>query len=136
MVINKNLNAERGIKMIEKMLIKFKEKLPEGKSMKDFGGGYVEILKTKAKVVLYFGFDKNKNRVSISFAIKKSDILLWEEAIAEKLWNKENDEDEVISFDMDLDDEPETEDVSIGSEKESGIDQPKNHIDDPFAKKK
>ncbi len=60
---------------------------PMGKTLKDFGGGYVECLKTKANVVLYFGFDSSKNRVSSKFEIEKEDILLWQEAIAESLWN-------------------------------------------------
>ena len=98
--INKNLNSERGIDMIEKVLDMKKDSLPAGKSMKDFGGGYVEILKTKAKVVLYFGFDQSKNRVSISFQVKKEEVVLWTEAIAEKLWNKDVEADnEIISFD-------------------------------------
>jgi hypothetical protein len=101
--IKKDLNANRGIAMIEKMLEKFKEELPEGKTINDFGGGYVEMLKTKAKVVLYFGFDAHKNRVSIKFQVKQDEIILWCEAIAEKIWNKE-DKETVVEFDVDHDD--------------------------------
>jgi hypothetical protein len=99
MVINKNLDSVRGVKMIEQMLNQYKDKLPEGKTIRDFGGGYVECLKTKAKVVLYFGFDGKKNRVSINFQIKKEEILLWLEAIAEKIWNIEDHDNNVVSFD-------------------------------------
>ena len=96
--VKKELNVERGVAMIEKMLDKHKDDLPDGKTINDFGGGYVEMLKTKAKVVLYFGFDNHKNRVSIKFQIKQTDILLWCEAIAEKIWNNDR-QDEIISFD-------------------------------------
>jgi len=98
--IEKDLNVNRGVAMIEKMLAKHKDDLPEGKTIQDFGGGYVEMLKTKAKVVLYFGFDSQKNRVSIKFQVKQTDVILWTEAIAEKIWNKDN-EDEIVSFDED-----------------------------------
>lgn len=100
MVIMKNLDAEKGIAMIEKMLKDRKDDLPIGKTIKDFGGGYVEILKTKAKVVLYFGFDEKRNRVSITFQVKKEHILLWLEAIAEKLWNKELGSEEIVEFEI------------------------------------
>jgi hypothetical protein len=92
MVIDKNLNATKGIDMIEKVLASDMVTLPEGKTIKDFGGGYVEVLKTKAKVTLYFGFTSANNRVSTSFEIKKKDILIWLEALAEKLWNTESSE--------------------------------------------
>lgn len=95
--IDKRLNAKEGIKMIETVLERYKHKLPEGKTINHFGGGYVEVLKTKAKVVLYFGFDAHKNRVSISFEVNKEDILLWQEAIAEKLWNGIQKED-IVNF--------------------------------------
>lgn len=98
MIINKNLNATKGVEMIEKMLALHKDKLPSGKTINDFGGGYVEFLKTKAKVVLYFGFDSSKNRVSFSFQIRKDDVVLWSEAIAEKIWNTELVSDEVVCF--------------------------------------
>lgn len=96
--VKKELDVKRGVAMIEKMLEKHKGDLPEGKSIKDFGGGYVEMLKTKAKVVLYFGFDHQKNRVSIKFQVKQTDVLLWCEAISEKIWNNDK-QDEIISFD-------------------------------------
>ena len=98
MVIIKTLDATKGINMIEAMLEKYKDKLPTGKTINDFGGGYVEVLKTKAKVVLYFGFDSSKNRVSFNFQVRKEEVLLWTEAIAEKLWNVENVSDDVVSF--------------------------------------
>lgn len=98
MIINKSLNATKGVEMIESMLELHSEKLPVGKTISDFGGGYVEFLKTKAKVVLYFGFDASKNRVSFSFQIRKDEVLLWSEAIAEKIWNVENVPETVVSF--------------------------------------
>ena len=97
--ISKVLDDSKGIAMIEKMLIKHASQLPEEKSINDFGGGYVEILKTKAKVVLYFGFTSSNNRVQIKFEISKSDILRWENAIAQKLWNKENEDSSIEKFD-------------------------------------
>ena len=102
MVINKSLDAKTGVAMIEKLLEQKKDSLPKGKTIKDFGGGYVECLKTKAKVVLYFGFDDSKNRVSINFQIKKEDILKWLNAIAEKVWNVEVHSDDIVSFDEDI----------------------------------
>ena len=74
LVINKNLNSEKGVRMLEKILEAKQIELPETKTINDFGGGYVECLKTKAKVVLYFGFDDNRNRVSINFDIKKYNV--------------------------------------------------------------
>lgn len=99
--VNPNIDNEKGILMIEKMLLKHSNQLPEGKTISDFGGGYVECLKTKAKVVLYFGFTSANNRVQIKFDIAKEDVARWSNAIAQKLWNK--DSDGVESFE---DDEP------------------------------
>lgn len=87
--------------MIESMLEKFKKKLPDGKTIQHFGGGYVEMLKTKAKVVLYFGFDSNNNRVSISFQVEQEEVTLWTEAIAEKIWNKDAREN-IVSFNKNI----------------------------------
>ncbi len=103
MVIKKTLNAKQGVLMIEKVLNQKKDELPDGKTIRDFGGGYVECLKTKAKVVLYFGFDEKRNRVSINFQIRKEDIMLWLEAIAEKIWNIEDHDSEVVAFGLDED---------------------------------
>ena len=117
MLIDKKLNAEKGMVMIEKILNQRKDELPDGKTIKHFGGGYVECLKTKAKVVLYFGFDENRNRVSLSFPIRQTQVLKWQEAIAEKLWNKEEVDDDIVEFeDEDSDEESEpTEDKPTGS---------------------
>ena len=76
--VSKVLDDEKGISMIDKMLVKHSDQLPEGKTIKDFGGGYVECLRTKAKVVLYFGFTSANNRVQIKFDIGKGDVLRWE----------------------------------------------------------
>ena len=96
--VSKVLDDEKGISMIDKMLIKHSDQLPEGKTIKDFGGGYVEILKTKAKVVLYFGFTSSNNRVQIKFEIAKSDVLRWQNAIAQKMWNKEEEDSSIERF--------------------------------------
>ncbi|MCD4758960.1 MAG: hypothetical protein K8R39_11865 [Arcobacteraceae bacterium] len=98
MELLKNLCAKKGIEMIESVLEVKQNELPEDKSIKDFGGGYVECLKTKANVVLYFGFDKSNNRVSLKFQINRNEVLLWQEAISEKIWNKEKNSDEIIAF--------------------------------------
>lgn len=74
--------------MIEKVLKEEASQLPEGKSIENFGGGYVECLKTKAKVVLYFGFDETRNRCQIVLDVDKEDVLLWQQAIAERIWNR------------------------------------------------
>ena len=92
MTINTNLNAKKGVEMLEKVLLQEKGQLSEEKTIEDFGGGYVECLKTKAKLVLYFGFDKNRNRCQIVIDIDRADVLLWLEAIAEKVWNRETKE--------------------------------------------
>lgn len=97
--VNPNIDNEKGILMIEKMLLKHSNQLPDGKTISDFGGGYVECLKTKAKVVLYFGFTSANNRVQIKFEIAQSDVVRWSNAIAQKLWNK--DSDGVESFEDD-----------------------------------
>ena len=99
--VSKVLDDEKGISMIDKMLIKHSNQLPEGKTIKDFGGGYVECLRTKAKVVLYFGFTSANNRVQIKFDIGKGDVLRWENAIAQKLWNDEESDDSLEKFDED-----------------------------------
>ena len=101
MEIITKLCATSGVNMIEKMLERYKDKLPEGKTIEDFGGGYVEMLKTKAKVVLYFGFDGGKNRVSFNFQIKQEEVLLWTQAISEKIWNV-GSKNEIVSFDGSL----------------------------------
>jgi len=74
--------------MIEAVLREEANQLPEDKTIDNFGGGYVECLKTKAKVVLYFGFDEVRNRCQIVLDIDKEDVLLWQQAIAEKIWNR------------------------------------------------
>ena len=74
--------------MIEQVLRDEANQLPEGKDISNFGGGYVECLKTKAKLVLYFGFDETRNRCQIVLDVDKEDVLLWQQAIAERIWNK------------------------------------------------
>ena len=74
--------------MIEQVLEQESHQLPEDKDISNFGGGYVECLKTKAKVVLYFGFDEGRNRCQIVLDVDKEDVLLWQQAIAERIWNR------------------------------------------------
>ena len=81
---------EATMMMIEDVLKNEKSQLPEDKTIDHFGGGYVECLKTKAKLVLYFGFDDTRNRCQIVLDIDKEDVLLWQQAIAEKIWNRTN----------------------------------------------
>lgn len=80
--------VEEGIKMIKEILAEHKDELPKGKTVDDFGGGYVEILKTKSNAVFYFGFDSSKNRVSFKIEIERDEVLLWLEAMAETLWTE------------------------------------------------
>ena len=112
MTINTNLNAKKGVEMLEKVLLQEKGQLPEDKAIEDFSGGYVECLKTKAKLVLHFGFDKNKNRCKIIIDIDKADVLLWLEAIAEKVWNRETKVDKYNISNGDI-----VKDVEIGKPK-------------------
>ena len=88
-VIRDLSDIQGGLEMIEEILSQHKDKLPKGKTVKDFGGGYVEVLKTKANVVFYFGFDANKNRVSFRMEIERDEVLLWLSAMAETLWSKQ-----------------------------------------------
>ena len=83
-------NVEEGLQMIKEILFEHRKELPKGKTVNDFGGGYVEILKTKANAVFYFGFDENKNRVSFKIEIERDEILLWLEAMAETIWTKQS----------------------------------------------
>ncbi len=83
-------NVEEGLQMIKEILFQHKDELPKGKTVKDFGGGYVEVLKTKANAVFYFGFDDNKNRVSFKLEIERDEVLLWLEAMAETIWTKQS----------------------------------------------
>jgi len=85
-VIKELGNVKEGLMMIEEVLKDHIDELPKGKTLRDFGGGYVELLKTKANVVLYFGFDRSNNRVSAKFEIEQEEIHLWLEAMSEKLW--------------------------------------------------
>ena len=90
MEINRDIgNIEEGLQMISEILNEHREKLPKGKTIKDFGGGYVEVLKTKANAVFYFGFDEAKNRVSFKIEIERDEVLLWLEAMAETIWTKQ-----------------------------------------------
>lgn len=98
MTIKKELDKDKALKMIEALLESKKSKLPDTKSLKDFGGGHVECIKTKANIVLYFGFDGSKNRVSIKCQINREDVLLWMEALSERVWNVETAE-EAINID-------------------------------------
>jgi len=79
---------EATMMMIENVLENERGQLPEDKNISHFGGGYVECLKTKAKLVLYFGFDENRNRCQITLDVDKEDVLLWQQAIAERIWNR------------------------------------------------
>jgi hypothetical protein len=79
---------ESTMMMIESVLDNERNQLPEDKNITHFGGGYVECLKTKAKLVLYFGFDESRNRCQIILDIDKEDVLLWQQAIAERIWNR------------------------------------------------
>ena len=81
-------HREVSIMMIERVLSEQSHQLPESKGIDNFGGGYVECLKTKAKLVLYFGFDEARNRCQIILDVDKEDVLLWEQAIAERIWNR------------------------------------------------
>lgn len=81
-------DKEIALEMIEQVLKNEKHQLPETKTIDNFGGGYVECIKTKAKLVLYFGFDENRNRCQIVLDIEKEEVLLWLQAIAERIWNK------------------------------------------------
>ena len=100
-VVNQKFDNKKGILMVERMLEKHKDQLPEGKTINDYGGGYVECLKTKAKVVLYFGFTSSNNRVQIKFDIAKEDVVRWQNAIAQKLWNKPSYDEDVEMFEED-----------------------------------
>jgi len=95
MNIKKKLNKDKALKMIEALLENKKGELPDSKSLKDFGGGYVECIKTKANVVLYFGFDGSNNRVSIKCQINREDVMLWMEALSERVWNVETAEEAI-----------------------------------------
>jgi len=83
-------NVAEGLQMIKEILAEHQSELPKGKTVRDFGGGYVEVLKTKANAVFYFGFDENKNRVSFKLEIERDEILLWLEAMAETIWTKQS----------------------------------------------
>lgn len=97
MELRKDFDKDRGIAMIENLLSGYKDDLPEGKTIKDFSGGHIEYLKTKANVTIYFGFNGSNNKVSKKFEIEKEDTLLWSEAFAEKLWS--SSKSKKISFD-------------------------------------
>ena len=50
---------------------------PEGKSVKDFTGGYVQQLKNSTQLVLYYGTktgDKNKNRDTVKVHIEQDEV--------------------------------------------------------------
>ena len=62
--------------MLDKNIIE--SQLPDGKTLKDFTGGHVNILKNSSKVVLYFGYkDGSKNPVSVSVKIDKTEESIW-----------------------------------------------------------
>ena len=53
------------------------EYAPEGKSSKDFNGGYIQQLKNSNQLVAYFGHDKNNNRITIKITIDDSELDLF-----------------------------------------------------------
>ena len=72
--------GEYDIKEVNDMLDKniIESQLPEGKTLKDFTGGHVNILKNSSKVVLYFGYKEgSKHPVSVNVKIEKQDENLW-----------------------------------------------------------
>jgi hypothetical protein len=53
------------------------EHLPEGKTLKDFTGGYVQQLKNSNQLVCYFGTKKNsKNRCTVKITIEQDELDL------------------------------------------------------------
>jgi hypothetical protein len=70
-----------------------KRVIPEGKTPDDITGGYVQSLKNGTTVVLFFGYDKNRNKISARFDVSKQEALVWYltlEAKLEYLRKKDN----------------------------------------------
>ena len=75
-MFKKERSIEEFVKIVDEKIIL--DKLPEGKKLSDFTGGYINILKNKTKVVLFFGYKEDgKNKVEISFNIDKSEEDIW-----------------------------------------------------------
>ncbi len=91
--------------------------LPEGKTLEDFTGGYVNILKSSSKVVLFFGYKPDKkNTVSVTMKIDKQHEDLWFKVLKFKrdMLNKKDGMIDLaeLMIKASIDDEP----VIIGSE--------------------
>lgn len=75
-MLKKDRSIEEFVRIVDEKIIL--DKLPEGKKLNDFTGGYINILKNKTKVVLFFGYKEDgKNKVEISFNIDKSEEDIW-----------------------------------------------------------
>ncbi len=83
-----NYTEERLTMVLDEII---EENLPEGKTIVDFTGGYVQQLKHRTVVVLFFGY-KGKNPLSVKINIDPKEIDLYYMMVKAKTMNLINDE--------------------------------------------
>lgn len=76
---------------LKEMLYNVDIEFPEGKTIDDLTGGNVEVLRNKTNISLYFGNDKNRNKIYSKFEINNEENLsmLWLSSIREEVFKKQ-----------------------------------------------
>ena len=75
--------SEKELTMLFDKLIQ--QVLPDGKSVDSITGGYIQTLKAGSSVVLFFGYDKTRNKISCRFDVSKQEALVWYLTLEAKL---------------------------------------------------
>ena len=122
----KKTEIEDFVKIVDSEIIA--KKLPKGKTLSDFTGGYINILKNKTKVVLFFGYrEDGKNKVEVSIDIDKSEEDIWLKVFQFKrnLMNRETNTVSLAELIV-------TRQVLDNQTKEEFIESKDDSIDSPF----
>ena len=73
---------------------------PEGKTSKDFNGGYIQQLKNSNQLVAFFGSDKNKNRITVKVLIDDTELDLFYIMLKAKVLDMKNKETKTVKVSM------------------------------------
>jgi len=66
--------SEKDLTMLFDKLIE--ENAPEGKTTDDYTGCYIQMLKTKISLVLFYGYTKNNNPIGVKVSVDSKEVDL------------------------------------------------------------
>ncbi len=93
-----NMTTEELIEDIDSLLNDY---APEGKSVEDFNGGYVQQLKNSNQLVAYFGMKKGqKNRESVKIQIPADELDLMYMMLKAKIHDLQNQGTKTVRVSM------------------------------------